>query len=117
VVFDDERRAKPLRIILDVSANPLTRPLSERPNERKRALWENPEVGFAGGAVHCIPSAFANGGSGLIGNSGRKTANVSDKHAKERTRNTATNFTALAFIILLRKARSKVSEDVPKKGQ
>jgi hypothetical protein len=99
---------------LDVSANPLTRPLSD---ERNRALWENPDVGFAGGAVHCIPSAFANGGSGLIGNSGRKTANVCDKHAKETTRNTATSFTALVFIIPLRKLRSKVSEDVPKKVQ
>jgi hypothetical protein len=37
VVFDDECWAKPLRVILEVSANPFTRPLSERPNERKRA--------------------------------------------------------------------------------
>ena len=101
-MFDDERRAKPLKIILDVLANPLTRPLSERPNERKRALWENPEVGFAGGAVHCIPSAFANGGSGLIGNSGRKTAKECVMHAKETTRNTVRDFTASGFIILLR---------------
>jgi hypothetical protein len=33
-MFDDEGRAKPLRIILGVLANPFTRPLSERPNER-----------------------------------------------------------------------------------
>lgn len=116
-MFDDERRAKPLKIILDMLANPLTRPLSGRPNERKRALWENPDVGLQAGRFIAHRLLFANGGSGLIGNSGRKTANVSDKHAKERTRNTATNFTALAFIILLWKARSKVSEDVPKKGQ
>jgi len=32
---------------------------------------------------------FANGGSGLIGNSGRKTANVCDKHKKETIRNIA----------------------------
>jgi hypothetical protein len=38
---------------------------------------------------------FANGGSGLIGKSGRKTANVCDKHAKETTRNTVTDFTGL----------------------
>jgi hypothetical protein len=33
VVFDEERRTKPLRIILGVLTDPLTRPLSERPNE------------------------------------------------------------------------------------
>jgi hypothetical protein len=117
VVFDDERRAKPLRIILDVLPNPFTRPLSERPNERKRALWENPDIGFVGGAVHCLPSVAASGGSGLIGNSGRKTANVWDKQVKETTRNTVTHFTLVAFIILLRKSRSEVPEDVPKNGQ
>jgi hypothetical protein len=95
VVFDDERRTKPLEIILGVLPNPFTRPLIERPNERKRALWQNPDVGFAGRVVHCLPSAFANGGSGLIGNSGRKTANVCDKHAKQTTKNIATRFTAL----------------------
>jgi hypothetical protein len=116
-VFDDERRAEPLRIILDVLPNPFTRPLSDRPNERKRALWQDPYVGFAGGAVHCLPSAFANGRSGLIGNSGRKTANVCHKHARETTRNTVRHFTVLAFIILLRKSRSKVPEDVPTKGK
>jgi hypothetical protein len=116
-VFDDEIRAKPLRIILGVLANPFIRLLSERPNERKYSLWQNPDVGFAGGAVHCLPSVFANGGSGLIGKSGRKTANVCDKHAKETTRNTVTDFTAVAFIILLRKTRRKVPEDVPKGGQ
>ena len=36
-----------------------------------------------------------NGGSGLIGKRGRKTANVCDKHAKETTRNIATDFTRL----------------------
>lgn len=115
-MFDDERRAKPLKIILDVLANPLTRPLSERPNVSVPCGRIQMSVLQAGRFIaHRL--LFANGGSGLIGNSGRKTANVSDKHAKERTRNTATNFTALAFIILLWKARSKVSEDVPKKGQ
>jgi hypothetical protein len=116
VVFDDEGRAKPLRILLDVLPNPFSRPLSERPNERKRALWQNPDVSFTGGAVHCLPSVFANGGSGLIGNSGRKTAKVCDKHAKETTRNMAIHFTVLAFIILLRESRSKVPKDVSKEG-
>jgi hypothetical protein len=73
--------------MLSVSPNPFIRPVSERPDERKRALWQNPEVGFTGGAVHYLLFAFANGGSDLIGNSGRKTANVCDKHAKETTRN------------------------------
>jgi hypothetical protein len=101
---------------LGVLANPFTR-LSERPNERKRSLWQNPDVCFAGEAVHCLPSVFANGGSGLIGKSGRKTANVCDKHAKETTRNTVTDFTAVTFIILLRKTGRKVPQDVPKRGQ
>jgi hypothetical protein len=114
VVFDDKGRPKPLKIILGVSRNPFTRPLSEWPNERKRALWQNPDVGFADGPVHCLRSVFTNGGSGLIGNSGRKTANVCDKHAKETARNIAIHFTAFGFIILLRKSRSKVPEDVPK---
>jgi len=113
-MFDDKRRAKPLRIILGVLANPFTRPLSEWPNERKRSLWQNPDVCFVGGAVHCLPSVFANGGSGLIGNSGRKTANACHKHAKETSRNTVTNFTGIAFIILLRKTARKVPQDVPK---
>jgi hypothetical protein len=112
-MFDDKRRAKPLRIISGVLTNPFTRPLSERPNERKRSLWQNPAVVFASGAVHCLPSVFANGGSGLIGKSGRKTANVCDRHAKETTRNIATEFKAVAFIILLRKTACKVPEDVP----
>jgi hypothetical protein len=80
---------------LNVLANPFTRPLGQRPDERDRSLWENPDVGFAGWTVRCLPSAFANGGSGLIGNTGRKTANVCDKHAKETTRNIATHFTGL----------------------
>ncbi len=46
-------------MILEVLADPFTRPLSERPNERKRALWQNPDVRFAGWAVHCLPSVFA----------------------------------------------------------
>jgi len=117
VVFDDKRRAKPLGIILGVLANPFTRPLSKRPNERKRSLWQDPDVGFAGGTVHCLPSMLANGGSGLIGNSGRKTANVCDKHAKETTKNTVTAFTGFAFIILLRKSGGKVPEDCSKGGR
>jgi hypothetical protein len=60
---------------------------------------------------------FANGGSGLIGKSGRKTANVCDKHAKETTRNTVTDFIWVVFIILLRKTGCKVPQDVPKGGQ
>jgi hypothetical protein len=59
---------------------------------------------------------FANGGSGLIGKRGRKTANVCDKHAKETTRNTVTDFIGVAFIILLRKTGRKVPEDVPKEA-
>jgi hypothetical protein len=95
VLFDDQRRTKPLRVILGVLTNPFTRPLGERSNEPKRSLCENPDVGFAGGRFHCLPSAFANGGSGLIGNSRRKTANVCDKHTKETTRKNATHFTRL----------------------
>jgi hypothetical protein len=57
---------------------------------------------------------FANGGSGLIGNSGRKTASACDKHAKETIRNIAKGFTGFAFIILLRKMGRKVPQDVPK---
>jgi hypothetical protein len=97
VVFDDERRTEPVKVILDMLGNPFTRPLGEWPNERKRSLWRNPDVGFASGAVHCLRSVSASGGSGLIGNSGRKTANACDKHAKETTRNIATYFTALPF--------------------
>jgi hypothetical protein len=117
VVFDDERRAKPLRILLSVLANPFARPLSKRPNERQRSLRQNPDVGFTRRSVHFLRSVFAKGGSGLIGNSGRKTANVCHKHAKETTRNIVAFFTALAFIILLRKSESKVPEDIPKEGQ
>jgi hypothetical protein len=117
MVFDHERRAEPLRIILSVPANPFTRPLSKRPNERQRSLWQNPDVGFTRGPVHCLRSACADGGSDLIGNSGRKTANVCDKDAKETTRNIAKYFTVPAFIILLRKLGGKVPEDVPKEGQ
>jgi hypothetical protein len=103
-------------MILQMLANPFTRPLSERPNEGKRSLWQNPDIGLTG-AVHCLPSVFANGGSVLIGNSGRKTASVCDKHAKETIRNIATDFTGFAFIILLRKTGRKVPQDVPKRGQ
>jgi hypothetical protein len=95
VVLDDQRRTKPLRIILDVLGKPFTRPFGQRSNERNRSLWENPDVVFAGGPFHCSTSVFANGGSGLIENSGRKTANVCDKHAKETTRNSTTRFTGL----------------------
>jgi hypothetical protein len=65
-VFDHEGRAKPLRIILSVPANPFTRPLSKRPNERQRSLWQNPDVGFKRGPVHCLRSVCADGGSDLI---------------------------------------------------
>jgi hypothetical protein len=96
-VFDEERRTKPLRMIFEVLVNPFTRPLSKRSNERQRSLWQNPDVSFTRGAVHCLPSVFASGGSGLIGNSGRKTAKVCDKHAKETTRNIAIHFTVICF--------------------
>ena len=46
VVFDEERRTKPLRMILRMLANPFTCPLSEWPNEGKRALWQNPDIGL-----------------------------------------------------------------------
>jgi hypothetical protein len=59
VVFDDERRTKPLEVISDVLTDPFTRPLSQRPNECKGSLWQNPDVGFADGRVHCLQSAFA----------------------------------------------------------
>jgi hypothetical protein len=111
-VLDNERGTKPLRMIFGMLAHPFARPLGKRPNERKRALWQNPDVGLASGAVHCLASAFANGGSGLIGNNGRKTANVCDKHAAEMTRNIATHFTAFAFIFFLRKSGCKVPGDV-----
>ena len=117
MVFDEERRTKPLTVILQMSSNPLTRPLSERPNEGKCSLWQNPDVGLTRGAVHCLPFVFANGGSGLIGNSGRKTASVCDKAAKETIRNIDTDFTGFAFTILLRKTGRKVPQDVPKRGQ
>jgi hypothetical protein len=103
-------------MILQMPPNPFTRPLSERPNESKRSLWQNPDVGLAGGAVHCLRFVVENGGSGLIGNKGRKTANVCDKHARETSRNTVTDFTGVAFIILLRKTGRKVPQDVPKRG-
>ena len=110
-VFDDERRAKPKRMIVGMFTDPFARSLGQRPNERQRALWQNPDIAFAVGATHCLASAFANGGAGLTGNSGRKTANVCDKHATETTRNIATHFTVFAFIFFLRKSGSKVSED------
>jgi hypothetical protein len=116
-VFDEERRTKPLIAILQMSSNPFTRPLSERPNEGKCSLWQDPDVGLTGRVVHCLRSVFAKGGSGLIGNSGRKTANVCDKHTKETIRNIATHFTVAAFIILLRKSGSEVPEDIPEEGQ
>ncbi len=51
-MFQDQRRTKPLRIIVDMLANPFTRSLGEWSNERKRSLSENPDVGFAGGTFH-----------------------------------------------------------------
>ena len=78
VVFYEERRTKPLRMILQMFANPFTCPLSEWPNKGKRALWQNPDIGLTRGAIHCLRPVFANGGSGLIGNSGRRSANVCD---------------------------------------
>ena len=115
VVFDEERRTKPLRMILQMLVNPFTCPLSDWPNEGKRALWQNPDIALTSGAVHCLRSVFVNGGSVLIGNSGRKTANVCDKHAKETTTNNIRHFTSPGFIILLRKSPGKVPEDVLKR--
>ena len=102
MVLNHQRRAKPLRVVFSVFVNPFIRSLSERPNECKRSLWQNPNVGFVGRALHCLPSVLASGGSGLIGNSGRKTDKECDMHAKETTRNTVRDFTAFGFIIVLR---------------
>src|SRR4029077_8004494 len=107
--LDNERRAKPLRLILSVLANPFVRSLGEWPNERKRALWQNPDVGFAWRLTHCLRSVFANGGSDLTGNSGRKTANVCDKHKKETIRNIPTDFTAVASSFFSGKRSAKFS--------
>jgi hypothetical protein len=46
MLFEDQRRTKPLRITLDMLVNPFTRPLGERPNECSRSLTENADVGF-----------------------------------------------------------------------
>jgi hypothetical protein len=62
MVFDDKCGAKPLRVIFGVLPHPLARTLGERPNERKRALWQNPDIRFASGAVHCLSFFFANRG-------------------------------------------------------
>jgi hypothetical protein len=115
VMFDEERRTKPLRMVLEMLANPFSCPLSQRPNEGQRALWQNPDVGLSSRAVHCLRSVFASGGSVLIGNSGRKTANVCDEHARETTKNNITRLTLPGFIILLRKSPVKVPEDVPER--
>jgi hypothetical protein len=93
-MFKNQRGTKPLRIILDVLINPFTRPLRERSNETNRSLRENPDIGFADRTLHCSPRSFGDGGSDLIGNSGRKTANVCDMHAKETTRNSVARFTS-----------------------
>ena len=44
----------------------------------------------------------------MTGNSGRKTANVCDSTKKKPSENIATDFTEVAFIILLRKTQCKV---------
>jgi len=97
MVLDHERRAEPLRVVLGMLANPFIRSLSERPNERKRSLRQDPNVGFVGRALHCLPSVFPSGGAGLIGKSGRKTARECDMHAQETTRNIVRDFTAFWF--------------------
>jgi hypothetical protein len=116
-VFNDERRAKPLRIIFGMFTDPFARSLGQWPNERNRTLRQNPDIAFAIGAAHCLESALASGGSGLIGNSGRKTANVCDKHATETTRNMATDFTAFVFTYFLRKPGSKVPGNMLRESQ
>jgi hypothetical protein len=58
-MFDDKRRTKPLRMMLGVLADPFTRSLGDRPNERKRSLQQYPNIGVMVGAVHCLQSAFA----------------------------------------------------------
>jgi hypothetical protein len=54
-VFKEQRRTKPPTII-DVVANPFTRSLGKRPNQGERSLWDNPNVGSAGGTFHCLPA-------------------------------------------------------------
>jgi hypothetical protein len=93
-MFKDQRGTKPLRIILHVLVNPFTGPPRERSNERNRSLRKNPDIGFADRTFHCSPCTLGGGGSDLIGNSGRKTANVCDMHAKEMTRNSVARFTS-----------------------
>jgi hypothetical protein len=48
MVFNNERRTKPLRIRLGVLTNPFTRPLSQRPNERKRLPVAKSRCRFCG---------------------------------------------------------------------
>ena len=108
VVFDEERRTKPLRMFLQMFANPFTGPPSEWPNKGKRTLWQNPDIGLTRRAIHCLRSVFANGGSGLIGNSGGRRTNVFDNISR---------LTSPGFIILLRKSGGKVPEDCSKGGR
>jgi hypothetical protein len=74
-VFDDKRGTKPLEVILGVLADPFTRPRSQRPNECKSSLWQDPDVGFWDAAVHCLQSALK-GWFWLDRKRRRKTANV-----------------------------------------
>lgn len=52
MLLEEQRGTKPLRIFLNVLADPFTGSLGERSNQRKRSLGENPDVRFAGREFH-----------------------------------------------------------------
>jgi hypothetical protein len=72
--------------------------------------WQNEAVyEMIGRADILSPFMIApprSGGSGLDGKSGRKTANVCDKHAKETTRNTAAR-----FMLFLNHCSTEIAEE------
>jgi hypothetical protein len=79
VVFYNERGTKPLRMILEVLFDPLAGPLGKWPNERKRSLRQNPDVGFASGAIHFLPVGSPS--SSFSGNRGAKFLKMFEKKA------------------------------------
>jgi hypothetical protein len=52
-------------MILEVFFDPITRLEGERPNKRKRSLWQNPDVRFTSGVIHIfrlvLPSSSFSG--------------------------------------------------------
>src|SRR5581483_2693812 len=87
VLVDEKGRAKPLRMVSQMLANPFACFFCQGSNERQCALWQNPDVGFTSRAVHCLLSVFANGGCAFSGNAGRKRATVCDVQARETVKN------------------------------